>query len=153
GGAVPSLLPALAAEWQGPPAGRPLVARGDLNGDGRADLIFSSGGQLTVLYAQPGGGFQEDWGERLGGRVLFLAGGDFTGSGHGDLLTMEQENGDGGLMLHVLAGSGYGGFYTAMTVPVGGSTLPIVLRQPSGDLSITVGNLLGKGQLDLMIVS
>jgi hypothetical protein len=131
-------------------ADRPLVVWGDLTGDGRRDLVVSSGGHLSVLLAQADGTFDPVDSGLSSEPVLFLAEGDFTRHAHADLLTVTRAGDGTGLVVHVLAGDGRGSFQAEPTLTFAAGALPRSLGKVGGALSVTVGDLLGDGRLELL---
>ena len=61
------------------------VAIGDFNGDGLADIAFSSDGQLRIFYQQPGGGFVASEYVDLALEATHMTAGDMDGDGCADL--------------------------------------------------------------------
>ncbi|MFD7168974.1 FG-GAP-like repeat-containing protein [Streptomyces violascens] len=97
-----------------------LVSPGDVDGDGRADLVArTSGGDLYVYSDNGALGFKEPvkagWGW---GGLLVVGAGDLTGDGKGDLLARDASgvlwtypgNGKGGFADRIRLGAGWGGF-------------------------------------------
>ncbi|WP_438292641.1 FG-GAP-like repeat-containing protein [Streptomyces sp. HUAS TT7] len=97
-----------------------LVSPGDVDGDGRADLVArTSGGDLYVYSDNGALGFKEPvkagWGW---GGLLVVGAGDLTGDGKGDLLARDAAgvlwtypgNGKGGFADRIRLGAGWGGF-------------------------------------------
>ncbi|MGW1868223.1 FG-GAP-like repeat-containing protein [Streptomyces mauvecolor] len=97
-----------------------LVSPGDVDGDGRADLVArTSGGDLYVYSDNGALGFKEPvkagWGW---GGLLVVGAGDLTGDGKGDLLARDASgvlwtypgDGKGGFADRIRLGAGWGGF-------------------------------------------
>jgi hypothetical protein len=129
---VPSFLPPVA--FPGPSY---VGAVGDLNNDGRADLLYSGGysGTVVVQLSNGDGTFQAARSSAAGGRLLkSLVPGDFNGDGRLDVLSV----GLGGVNL--LLGSGDGTFQAPrpVSMPVGGAH------------TVVAGDLNGDGRLDLV---
>ncbi|GAB3070880.1 FG-GAP-like repeat-containing protein [Pedococcus soli] len=86
------------------PASRVLPA-GDMNGDGRPDLLTDNGGRLT-LYLGGYQGFLTDpilVGKGWGGMRFITGGGDFSGDGRSDVLAVNAKG-----ELNLYAGNGHG---------------------------------------------
>jgi len=123
------------------------LAVGDLNGDGRLDLVaadkgdeYYQGAGLSVLLAQSSGGFGPKTDFASGGVPWSVAIGDLNGDGHPDLAAV-NDNMDS---VSVLFGDGTGGF--------GPNTdFHVVDRGLSN--SLAVGDLNGDGRLDLAVTN
>lgn len=97
-----------------------LVSPGDVDGDGRADLVARTPGGDLYVYSDNGTlGFKDPvkagWGW---GGLLVVGAGDLTGDGKGDLLARDASgvlwtypgNGKGGFADRIRLGAGWGGF-------------------------------------------
>lgn len=97
-------------------AGHDLItAVGDLNGDGRNDLVgrWPATGRLDAFLGRGDGSFRSDrLGTVWGDYTALVGAGDANGDGHADVLGRDA---DGTLTLH--PGDGKGGFGPAVDVP------------------------------------
>lgn len=121
------------------------MVTGDLNRDGKLDMVIAYIGGVQVYLGNGQGGFQSKWSYSSGGtgvRALALA--DVNGDGKLDLLVLNQTGLNGSLIgnVGVLLGNGDGTLRSA--VPVGvGSTTP---------LSFATDDLNGDGKADVGLV-
>ena len=98
------------------------VATGDIDGDGRPELLISDAAThtLLVLHIQPSAGFVLDCGDDTGGRLQLpadpqaLVVADLDQDGHADVLVLHREPG----LLSLAMGSPTG-LLAAVTFPVG----------------------------------
>lgn len=140
------------------------VALGDVNGDGKLDLVVTSncgaypvcnpdgyGGGVTVLLGNGDGTFQEavDYGTS-GSDTTFVAIGDVNNDGKADLVISNYCNLGGigcfpntGDNDNVLLGSGTGAFPQFVTYNAGGF----------GEVSVALGDVNGDGNLDVLSAS
>jgi len=147
------------------PGGGHSFVMGDVNRDGKPDLIVGSSNELTVLLGNGRGGFEGTTnapvrlplgaGEMVTGDFTAapgspvtareqgkrphthgLAAGDVNGDGKLDLVTVNNEDDD----VSVLLGNGKGGFARApgSPFPVGRSPYPIELADVNGDNKLDV---------------
>jgi FG-GAP-like repeat/Bacterial Ig-like domain (group 3) len=115
------------------------TAAGDLNGDGKADLVSAELTSLTVTLGNGDGTFKPEVNYSLGGtdaNAVILR--DMNGDGKLDALTANY----GSSTVSVLLGNGNGTFQPAKEFSV--TTHP---------LAITVGDFNGDGKLDIAVAS
>ncbi len=116
---------------------QPSVAAGDLNGDGKPDLVTisdASAGTIAVLIGNGDGTFQPAVKYAVAPGLSFVAIGDLNGDGAMDLAAIS------GAGATVVLGNGDGTFRNALTYGAG--------SQPA---SLAVGDLNGDGQPDLVV--
>jgi hypothetical protein len=117
-------------------APNPAVAIGDLNGDGRPDVLATSGNNVEVLVGNGDGTFQAAVGYAAGSSPASIVVGDFNGDGKLDVAVLNY----GPYGVSVLLGNGDG-----------------TLKAPAfyaGDLpgtSLIVGDFNADGKLDLAV--
>jgi hypothetical protein len=109
------------------------VVVGDLNGDGKADLVVMNQSNSSVFLNNGNGTFGAAQNITSGGQSIAL--GDLNGDGKLDLVIANYSN------LSVLLGSGNGSFSTPKTYAAG----------TSDPRSIVLGDLNGDGKPDLAI--
>jgi hypothetical protein len=130
-----------------------FVAIGDLNSDGKPDLVAANSGGTTVsiLLGTGTGTFGSQTTYPVGTNPYSVAIGDLNGDGKPDLVVANT----GGTTASVLLGTGTGTFGTQTTYPVGASPYSAAMSDLNGDgkLDLAVANysnntasiLLGKG--------
>ena len=126
-----------------------VTAVGDIDSDGRNDLVARFKGRLTTLLATGRGGFDRKTGAKgYGNYVQFIGGGDVTGDSRGDLLLRTKKR------LFLLPGTGDGKFGARQRVAgswagynrlIGGDfngdgRADLVARSGSGDIWLVPGN-------------
>jgi hypothetical protein len=119
------------------------VAAGDVNGDGRADLVVAGGfgrpSEVRVLNADDGATLRafSPYGPFVGG--VFVAAADVTGDGFADIVT----GGDAGGGPHVLAFDGVTGL----------ATLSFYAFEPgfAGGVRVAAGDVTGDGRADVIV--
>ena len=121
------------------------LAVGDFNGDDALDLaVIESGGTgngtLGIYLNNGDGTFQNSANYELGAESISLAVSDFNGDGHSDIAVTNRTGygNDGSVM--VFLGNGDGTFRT-----------PTIYKLPGGPFGITVGDLNGDHQPDLVV--
>jgi Bacterial Ig-like domain (group 3)/FG-GAP-like repeat len=119
------------------------VAVGDVNGDGKPDLIvadqLTSGGAIAVLLGKGDGTFQPAVSYSSGGRYAeSVAIADVNHDGKLDLLVANYDGTVG-----VLLGNGDGTFHAVVTYSSGGNY----------SYSVAVADVNGDGQLDLLVAN
>jgi hypothetical protein len=120
------------------------IAVGDINGDGRADLVVANDGygnipgKVGVLLGQGDGTFgpMKEYG--AGVNPFSIALGDFDGDGHLDVVVTDETQ----LSVEVLLNDGKGGFHPAVAYSTG-----------QNPFSVAVGDINGDGALDLVVAN
>ncbi|WP_440225229.1 FG-GAP repeat domain-containing protein [Dokdonella sp. MW10] len=120
------------------------MATADVNGDGRPDLVTGNGfsSDISVLLAQPGGGFADPLTVTLGNvevGYVAVALGDLDGDGHVDLVA----NGYAAGQVETWRGDGQGGF-TPSTVLTETGSGGVWTR------ALAVADIDGDGHLDIV---
>lgn len=114
------------------------LTQGDVNGDGKLDLIVGSGSNVIVLLGNGNGTFQAGQTFATGSAPDSVALGDVNGDGKTDLAVANDNNDS----LSVLLGNGDGTFQTQQTLVTG-----------SHPHSIAVGDVNGDGRVDLVVTN
>jgi hypothetical protein len=115
------------------------IASGDLNGDGKPDLVAGCNGVVSVLLGNGAGGFipKTDFAIGTGPNRIAVAVGDLNGDGRLDVAA----SGDGGaLVVSVLLGDGAGGFAPKTDYAIA-----------SGSSSLAIGDLNADATPDLVV--
>ena len=115
------------------------TAIGDLNGDGKPDLVTTEADRVSVLLNSGHGTFAaaRDYDNGLSGAAGSVALGDLNGDGTPDLVTVNS----GGDTVSVLLNKGDGTFQRRLDYPTGGHV--------SYPTSVAIGDLNGDGKPDL----
>jgi hypothetical protein len=111
---------------------------GDVNGDGKPDVVAVSDGGVSVLLGKGDGTFQPPTSYSPGGWSVAI--GDFNGDGKLDLVVADPDDGE----VYVRLGNGDGTFQAAQTV----SNYPILTLTP---VSVAVADVNGDGKPDLVV--
>ena len=116
------------------------VATGDLNGDGRLDLIVANGGSnnISIFLNNGDGTFRAAVNYPAGTKPTSVGLGDFNGDGKLDLAVA---NGDGN-NISIFLNNGDGTFHAAVNYPTG--------TNPD---SVAVADFNGDGKLDLVVAN
>ncbi|MFJ9521119.1 FG-GAP-like repeat-containing protein [Kitasatospora sp. NPDC101801] len=119
------------------------LATGDLNGDGRPDLVTANGndGTVSVLLGNGDGTLRPQQIHRVGANPTDLVLVDLDRDGHLDIAVTDDGGFDAGAVF-VLRGDGSGGFGPALGHPTG-----------STPLGLTAADLNGDGRPDLAVTS
>ncbi len=116
------------------------LVTGDLNGDGKLDLVMVNGLAIGVLLGNGDGTFGAELDSQSGGRgPVAVALGDFNGDGRLDLAVGNIDSND----VSILLGNGDGSFQSAVTYASGGI-------EPS---AVVVGDFNGDGNPDLAVLN
>ena len=134
-------LPGLPRQPAGTATG--AMVAGDLNGDGKPDLVVSSAGGVSVLINQGKGTFAAPVSYptgSIGSELTSVATGDLDGDGKLDLVVTHKVSND----VSVLLNQGNGTFAAKVDYPVGAYPLSVATVDLNGDgkPELAVANLL-----------
>jgi hypothetical protein len=126
------------------------VALGDLNGDGRVDLVLTDRGSLvSILLGDGAGGFGPAREDYFVGGAWFVALGDLNGDGRLDLAVSDRY----GDRVSVLLGDGTGRFGAATPFAVGAFPTSVALGDfnEDGHLDLAVTNSYGSHTVSILL--
>ncbi len=121
-------------------AGATFVATGDLNGDGKPDLVVVNSGanNISILLGTGGGSFTAPVNIAVGTSPADVAIGDVNGDGRPDLVVTNQGSDTVSVLLNV--GGGAFGAPTNLPLPVG-----------SGPEGVAIADIDGNGTKDIIV--
>ena len=107
------------------------VIAGDVNADGRADLVTTSIAEDTVrvLLGDGAGGFAPDAAYPTGAHPMAVDLAEFNGDGRVDIITANSVRGT----VSVLLGAGGGTFHNAVSRPAGSNAVDVAVGDFDGD--------------------
>ena len=114
------------------------IAAGDLNGDGRPDIVTvnQASDTVSVLLNEGHGRFATAQSYAAGAGPSSIAIGDLNGDGKLDIVAADRDGHD----VSILLGNGNGTFEAPITFPAG-----------LGPVSVALGDLTGNGKLDIIV--
>ena len=121
-------------------AGATFVATGDLNGDGKPDMVVvnSGAGTISILLGTGGGSFTAPVNITVGTSPADVAIGDVNGDGRPDLVVTNQGSDTVSILLNV--GGGVFGAPTNIPLPAG-----------SGPEGVAIADIDGNGANDIIV--
>ncbi|MCP9496174.1 MAG: FG-GAP-like repeat-containing protein [Pyrinomonadaceae bacterium MAG19_C2-C3] len=138
----PCTTPSFAAATNFPMGTKPRsIAVGDLNGDGKADIVTANettSPNVAIRFGDGAGGFAAPVNVAAGSNPGAVALGDLNGDGKLDLVIANQSSNN----VTVRLNNGTGGFPTGTNSPAGTKPVAVVLKDFDGDndLDIATGN-------------